>query len=570
MTDKHFTGTILVVDDSLETLHFLSHMLEKKGYKIRTAKTGREAIVSVHECNPDLILLDIMLPDMLGYDVCKALKSKGKTKAIPVIFISALYETSDKLLGFASGGVDFITKPFIFEEVLIRVQTHLEIGSLHSQMKDLATELKRKNEQLSIEVHKQKQYANKLEESLNKLEKTKKATLNLLEDLRSEIELRKKNEQALSESEEKFSAAFMTSPYALTITDLNDGRFIEANDVFTTLTGFTRTETIGNAAIGMKLWLEIKERDWVVNELLNGRRVAGKEFCFRKKGGKVMTGLYYAHLIRLKNENYIFSSINDITEKKKAEEDLRESEQTFSDMFQKSPVSIILTVPEDSTIIDVNESFLRDMEYTRNEVIGRSTVELGLFFDLADREKLREMLRQKSYVFGYECGFRSKSGVILQGLLSIVFIKHKGQLFQLSTVIDITDRNKTRDALVESEAKYRNLFNTMKEGLALHQLVYSSSGKAVNYRIIDVNPSFEKILGHTRDKAVNCLATDLYEVDSPPFLEQYTEVTETGVSSTFEVFFPPMNKDFRIVAFSRHPGFLQLSSKISPSVNVQR
>jgi signal transduction histidine kinase len=125
---------ILVVDDNAENLRLLSQMLSERGYRVRVANSGRRALQSVQSNAPDLILLDIMMPDMNGYRVCEELKADEAFQDIPVIFVSALGEALDKVRAFSSGGVDYVTKPFQIKEVLARVRTHL---FLHSLQKDL-------------------------------------------------------------------------------------------------------------------------------------------------------------------------------------------------------------------------------------------------------------------------------------------------------------------------------------------------------------------------------------------------------------------------------------------------
>jgi len=138
---------ILIVDDLLENLHILTHLLIQNGYKIRTATTGWSAIDSIQEEIPDLILLDIVLPDIDGFEVCEKIKSNALYKDIPVIFISALTKTKDILKGFSVGGIDYITKPFIAEEVLARVKTQIEISLMRKQILRQSEELKRVNQE---------------------------------------------------------------------------------------------------------------------------------------------------------------------------------------------------------------------------------------------------------------------------------------------------------------------------------------------------------------------------------------------------------------------------------------
>jgi two-component system, NtrC family, sensor kinase len=125
MTSTH--QTILIVDDTEDNVHLLAAMLSQNGYCIQYALDGQSALTIALEQLPDLILLDILMPNLNGYEVCQALKLNEKTKDIPIIFFSGLQEVFDKKKAFAVGGVDYITKPFHMAEVLARVQTHLSL-----------------------------------------------------------------------------------------------------------------------------------------------------------------------------------------------------------------------------------------------------------------------------------------------------------------------------------------------------------------------------------------------------------------------------------------------------------
>lgn len=127
-------GDILIVDDTPENLRVLSTMLANQGYQVRKSINGHLALTAASMSPPDLILLDILMPDMDGYEVCSHLKCLEKTSDIPVIFISALGETIDKVKAFEVGGVDYITKPFQLEEVLIRVENQLNQKRLYKQL----------------------------------------------------------------------------------------------------------------------------------------------------------------------------------------------------------------------------------------------------------------------------------------------------------------------------------------------------------------------------------------------------------------------------------------------------
>jgi phosphoserine phosphatase RsbU/P len=143
MTHSQNENSILIVDDTPENLTLLRQMLTENGYRVRPALNGETALTSIKNDLPDLILLDIMMPGMGGYEVCKRLKSEEKTRRIPIIFISALNELDDKVKAFSLGCADYITKPFQAEEVLARVKTHMTLRSLQKSLEDKNAQLQK-------------------------------------------------------------------------------------------------------------------------------------------------------------------------------------------------------------------------------------------------------------------------------------------------------------------------------------------------------------------------------------------------------------------------------------------
>jgi two-component system, sensor histidine kinase and response regulator len=127
-------SNIMVVDDNPANLKLLEDMLSQRGYEVRSFPRGRLALAAADQEPPDLILLDINMPEMNGYEVCGRLKSSGSLAHIPVIFLSALNEVQDKVTAFRSGAVDYISKPFQFEEVQARVETHLKLHDLQQAL----------------------------------------------------------------------------------------------------------------------------------------------------------------------------------------------------------------------------------------------------------------------------------------------------------------------------------------------------------------------------------------------------------------------------------------------------
>lgn len=190
---------ILVVDDVLANLNLLTDILTNHGYQVRPANSGKLAMRFMAVELPDLILLDVKMPEMNGYEVCRHLKADERSRNIPVIFISALDNVTDKVHGFNAGGVDYITKPFQAEEVLARIKTHLSLRRLQRQL-----------EERNIQ-------------------------------LRQEIAWRKQMEKALQESEEKYRTVFETTGSATAIIE-EDTTISLVNEGFCKISGYSKEE----------------------------------------------------------------------------------------------------------------------------------------------------------------------------------------------------------------------------------------------------------------------------------------------------------------------------------------
>ncbi|HIK28701.1 MAG: PleD family two-component system response regulator [Oscillatoriaceae bacterium SKW80] len=162
---------ILVIDDHPDNLRVLSAMLSKQGYHVRKALNGKIALIACEVTPPDLILLDINMPDMDGYEVCQRLKACEKTKDIPVIFLSVLDNVLDKVKAFKAGGADYITKPFHIEEVTVRVENQLNLQRLKNELQEKNRLLEKQNALLIEENEKRRLAESALQQANEKLQK---------------------------------------------------------------------------------------------------------------------------------------------------------------------------------------------------------------------------------------------------------------------------------------------------------------------------------------------------------------------------------------------------------------
>ncbi|MEN9240291.1 MAG: response regulator [Thermostichales cyanobacterium SZTDM-1c_bins_54] len=148
-TTGEIKGNVLLVDDTPDNLRLLSSILSDQGYKVRSVIRGSMALTAVQASPPELILLDITMPEMSGYEVCQRLKQEPKTADIPVIFISALDDVLDKVRAFQVGGVDYLTKPFFVDEVIARVEVHLENSYLQRLLQERADNMEQVQETIA-------------------------------------------------------------------------------------------------------------------------------------------------------------------------------------------------------------------------------------------------------------------------------------------------------------------------------------------------------------------------------------------------------------------------------------
>ncbi|MEM6714727.1 MAG: ATP-binding protein [Cyanobacteria bacterium P01_C01_bin.147] len=273
MTDSTamiYRADILAIDDTPENLQLLSQLLTRRQYKVRSVTKGTTALRAALAAPPDLILLDINMPGMSGYEVCERLKSEDITRNIPVIFISALGETLDKVRAFDVGGVDFVTKPFQVEEVIARIETHLQLRRLQQQ-------LQAQNVRLQQEIRDRKQ------------------------------------------AQETFSKAFRASPSPIAITTLEGGQFIEVNPSFLKISGYTRHEVIGFRLDELNLGLDMEAYQRGRAQLANAGALHNWEFELRTKTGDWRTVLVSVENIELQGHQCALAIANDITERKRLE-----------------------------------------------------------------------------------------------------------------------------------------------------------------------------------------------------------------------------------------------------------
>lgn len=239
----------------------------------------------------------------------------------------------------------------------------------------------------------------------------------------------------------------------------------------------------------------------------------------------------------------------DQTEQKRAEENLRMSEEKFATAFRLSPDSININRLDDGTYVNVNDGFCAITGYSPEEVIGKSSLDLGVWVRPEDRERLVRELKEHGYISEMEAQFRKKDGSIVIGVMSGRAIVIDGVPCVLNISRDITDRKKAEEALLASEAKFRTLFDKMQEGFVLHEIVYDDSGLPIDFRIVDANPAFERIAGLRRSQVLGRTLLELFPGLDENWLAEYRRVAREGTPRRFWNYSKGFDRYFDVHAF---------------------
>jgi diguanylate cyclase (GGDEF)-like protein/PAS domain S-box-containing protein len=315
--------------------------------------------------------------------------------------------------------------------------------------------------------------------------------------------------QALRHSEERYRTAFQTSIDAITISREDDGRYVEVNQTFLNMTGYEREEIIGRTSLELQIWLEAQDRQKLAEVLRKESVCRDVEFQFAKKNGQRFWGLMSGARIELDGVPSILIVVRDITEAKAAEEcmtmaanELRLSEERYRTAFQTSLDAININRIDNGSFIDCNQAFLDTLGYEREEVIGRSTLELGVWVDTRDRKSVLEMVRQGMSCRGLEIQFRKKNGEVFWGEMSASLMDVDGVSCILSITRDLSAA-KTAEKTIRSLAFYDPLTGLpnrshLMERLRQPQDAGSRNGRTQALLLIDLDhfKTLNDTLGH--------------------------------------------------------------------------
>ena len=394
---------ILVVDDEIPNLQLLSELLGRAGYRVRPANSPQLALDSAVAQPPVLILLDVRMPEMDGFEVCRRLKQDQRTRGIPVLFISALQDVQDRVRGFELGGVDFISKPFQEAEVLARVRTHMELRNMQLNLKKMVAE----------------------------------------------------RTDELARSEAKYRGLVDNSLVGV-FTTMLDGQFTFVNDAMAKMFDFGSPEQMV-AQGSLERWHDLKDRERMFTELQQYGRVTNFEAETITHTDRHIHVLFSARQLG----NDIVGMAMDITKRKRIEKELQQSHDLLKHLLSSIPDAVFsVKLPE--RVIEWAEDSYNTMGLGEQpgHVQGLST--LKYFAGPEDYDKFGEIQRQairegKRYM-RTEVMLRREDGTPFPAEVTGTYYEENGEVTKITALArDITDRRQAEQKLLEYQQRLKAL-----------------------------------------------------------------------------------------------------------------
>jgi len=554
---------ILLIEDNVDDTELIRRKLEKSAntrFQVTTARTLHDGLELVEKDMPDLIISDLGLPDSHGLDTVT--KILLELPQIPLVVLSGFDDEAIAIKAVQSGSQDYLVKGRLENSQLERsIYYSIERAHLQAELEQTTQEILNvqanlhkileKNADAIVVISEDRRilFTNPAVESL--LGRKQKELLYQPFDFpldggkTSEIEIkhqdniiitaemsvveinwegtpaylaslrniteRKQMEEAIRNSEKNLRMYLEGAPDGVYISSLK-GTFIYGNKKAEEITGYKREELIGKNFLKLNL---LPSKYYLKVMRLLAANMANKptgpdEFKLRKKNGDHIWVEINTTPIWQEGEVRVIGFVRNITKRKLSEKALRESEEKFSKAFLNSPEVIIISNFEDGTILEVNDTFLRLTGYTREEVIDKETVELGIWAMPEERADMVKTLKEKGTVSNLECQFRMKSGEIRTWLFSAEIIDIDNKPCILSVTTDITERKKMEEALRFSDTALRSLhegvfaldseFNITRWNEVCEQLYGIKASDAIGKQAADVIHMVEEYEGQNQER----------------------------------------------------------------------
>jgi PAS domain S-box-containing protein len=357
-------------------------------------------------------------------------------------------------------------------------------------------------------------------------------------------------EASIKASELKYRYLFENAKDGILILNFDTGQIIDVNPFIPEKIGFSKQEIIGKKFWEAIIFKEPIESKILFQEMQDKKYIKYEKLCLQIEIGKQMDVEFISNVYSVNNQKVIQCNIRDISERKFAEEALRESEEKYRMLFETMPNGFYRSTPQ-GYFVDANPAFVNMLGYNSKEELLKAYIPTDVYVKPEEREVFAR--ENTEFVNNLEIfRLKTKDGRIIWLEDNAKYIKDENGkvIYNEGICRDITDRKQAEEKLLESEEKLSTLFGSMTEMVALHELVFNNEGKVINYRITDCNNSFTKIIGIQKKDAIGKLATEVYQTETPPYLEEFARVAQTGEPYDYTTYFAPMDKHFMISVVS--------------------
>jgi PAS domain S-box-containing protein len=328
------------------------------------------------------------------------------------------------------------------------------------------------------------------EQLINELNEARKQ----VKKLKASLTKNEKDNEYVKRWQEAFTLAFNNLPIPLTLTTVDDSKFILVNDAFTRFIGYSKEEIVDHTPMELNLFVNPDEMKSMDESLKTTGFLVNTEIHSRMKSGEICVGLFTAETFELAGTRYLLIFIADITNVKKIEEALRESENKLSVAFRASPHALAIVTMGEGKFIEVNDNVCRLTGYSREEIIGHTVEELQIWGDQVFRARMAKALWEKGRVNNEELEWRTRTGEKITMLMSAEIAEIGGKKCIVASITDITYLKKIEQDLRKSEERFVKAFNSSPGILSIT--------KASDGTFMEINDSFTRVFGFTRAETI--------------------------------------------------------------------
>jgi len=493
---------ILIADDIEASRILLKRTLERAGYSVVTASNGAEALIKARKSSPDIIVSDILMPEMDGFRFCREVKQDELLCDIPFIFYSATYtDQKDEILAVALGASRFIRKPVENEEFLKIIQ---EVIIEYKEKRMLVSATAPQDDAMVMKMYEERMES-KLYDKIKALDRERNALLKMETELRF--------------SEEKYRSIFDNVNDAIFIHAVEDARILDVNQKMCDMFGYDREEALhlkveDLSSADPAVTLETA-RTYIEKTIHEGPQIF--QWQCKDKYGNLFWVEVNLKLIKRDTQDRIVAVVRDISAQKRAEASLMESEQTLKAIFDSAIDGILVADVKNKKFLTGNKAIREMLGYSIEEIQALGVLDIHPEKDLPNVLEQFEKQARKEIITTKNLPIKRKDGSIFYADInsSPVVIGDKNYLVGIFR--DNTAYKETEDALTESEERFRAIFENSPVGIS----IANADG-----RLVDSNPAFQKMLGYTKDELLTKFSDFTYPDDVPKNIHLFQEMVE--------------------------------------------